>query len=221
MWQERNDNTMHQFLTIKQESTAEITEKKSKFIAYIIPVESKKQAEEVISHIKKKYHDARHHCVAYRILEEETIIEKSSDDGEPSGTAGAPMMAILQKNELCNVVAIVIRYFGGILLGTGGLVRAYSEATVKAIEGAEKVAKILGIEMEVTMKYSEYETFKYYCQKNAICIENVTYGENILCRISLEETAKERLLTDFETKHINIENWKEFNKKYMEKSIIK
>ncbi len=212
---------MNEFFTIKQEVVAEISEKKSKFIANVIPVETKEQAEDTISQIKKKYHDARHHCIAYRVIEGEKLIEKSSDDGEPSGTAGAPMLNILQKNELCNIVVIVTRYFGGILLGTGGLVRAYSEATTKGIENAEKIVKILGIEMEITISYPEYEKFKYYCQKNGIKIENVDYGENIVCDISLEERAKEKLLADFETKNINIEKWKEFNKKYIEKSIIK
>ena len=111
---------MNEFFTIKQEVSAEISEKKSKFIANIIPVENKEEAEAVIQKIKKMYHDARHNCSAYRVIEGNLVIEKSSDDGEPSGTAGAPMLSILQKNNLCNVVIIVTRYFGGILLGTGG-----------------------------------------------------------------------------------------------------
>ncbi len=212
---------MNQFLSIKKQIVAEITEKKSRFIANIIPVESREQAENEINKIRKVYHDARHHCMAYRVLEGETLIERSSDDGEPSGTAGAPMLNILQKNELCNIVVIVTRYFGGILLGTGGLVRAYSDATMKAIDTAEKVVKVLGIQMQVTISYPEYEKFKYYCQKNEINIENVVYEENVVCNISLEEDAKERLLKDFETKHINLVEWKEFDKKYIEKSIIK
>ena len=139
---------MENFITIKENVIAEITEKKSKFIANLIKVENKQDAEEKINKIKKTYHDARHNCVAYRIIEENKIIEKSSDDGEPSGTAGGPMLNILQKNNLCNILVIVTRYFGGILLGTGGLVRAYSETTKKAIENAQKIEMILGTEME-------------------------------------------------------------------------
>ncbi len=112
--------------TIKNEVSAEITEKKSKFIANLYYIESVKEAEEKIEQICKKYHDAKHHCFAYRILEEKNIVERVSDDGEPSGTAGAPMLQFLAKNELANVLVIVTRYFGGILLGTGGLVRAYT-----------------------------------------------------------------------------------------------
>ena len=102
---------MENFITIKENVIAEITEKKSKFIANLIKVENKQDAEEKINKIKKTYHDARHNCVAYRIIEENKIIEKSSDDGEPSGTAGGPMLNILQKNNLCNILVIVTRYF--------------------------------------------------------------------------------------------------------------
>ena len=200
---------------------AEIIEKKSKFIANIIKVNSKQNAEDEINRIKKIYHDARHNCVAYRVIEDDMIIEKSSDDGEPSGTAGGPMLNILQKNNLCNVAVIVTRYFGGILLGTGGLVRAYSDATMMAIEKSEKIEMILGIVMMARVDYSEYEKFKYYCQKNQIRVENSQYGEDIVCNISLENKVKDKLINDFETKNINLKELKEINKKIIEKSIIK
>ena len=116
------------FKTIEKENSAEIVEKKSRFIANIYNVESK---EEAIKQIKKKYYDAKHHCFAFSIIEENGITQKSSDDGEPSGTAGAPILNIIKSNNLQNVVIIVTRYFGGILLGTGGLTRAYSEAAGK------------------------------------------------------------------------------------------
>lgn len=127
---------MEKFNTILQNSTVQVEEKKSRFIADIFYVENIEEAEEKIKNIKKKYFDARHHCYSYRIMDGTGIKEKQSDDGEPSGTAGAPMLNILQKNELVNVLVVVTRYFGGTLLGTGGLVRAYSEATLKAIEKA-------------------------------------------------------------------------------------
>ena len=147
---------MEEYITIKENTTEEITEKKSKFIANFIKVENKEEAEEKIKEIKKKYHDARHNCIAYRVIENGKLIERASDDGEPSGTAGGPMLNILQKNNLCNVLVVVTRYFGGILLGTGGLVRAYSEATTKAIEKAEKVTKTSGIEMEALKNERKY-----------------------------------------------------------------
>ncbi len=212
---------MDNFFTIMENEMAEIIEKKSKFIANIIKVNSKQNAEDEINRIKKIYHDARHNCVAYRVIEDDMIIEKSSDDGEPSGTAGGPMLNILQKNNLCNVAVIVTRYFGGILLGTGGLVRAYSDATMMAIEKSEKIGMVLGIVMMARVDYSEYEKFKYYCQKNQIRVENSQYGEDIVCNISLENKVKDKLINDFETKNINLKELKEINKKIIEKSIIK
>ncbi len=129
--------------TINENITEQIIEKKSKFICDLIYVSSEKEVEENLQKIRKKYYDAKHHCFAYRLQNKNGIIEKSSDDGEPSGTAGAPMLNLLTKNELVNCLAIVTRYFGGILLGTGGLVRAYSEVTKNAIESANIVEEYL------------------------------------------------------------------------------
>ena len=150
---------MNEFITILKDETVEIVEKKSKFIANISYVESVEEAETKIKDIKKKYYDAKHNCIAYRVIENGRIVEKASDDGEPSGTAGGPMLNILQKNNLCNLVVVVTRYFGGILLGTGGLVRAYSDATQKAIEKSIKVSKIEGVEVEVKIDYANLEIF--------------------------------------------------------------
>lgn len=110
---------MLDFLTINENVEYVLTEKKSKFIANLIKIKNVQEAEDIIKQYKKKYHDARHNCIAYRVIQDEQVIEKSSDDGEPSGTAGGPMLNILQKNNLCNILIIVTRYFGGILLGTG------------------------------------------------------------------------------------------------------
>ncbi len=129
--------------TINENITEQIVEKKSKFICDLIYVNSMEEVEENLQKIRKKYYDAKHHCFAFRIQNKNGIVEKSSDDGEPSGTAGAPMLNLLSKNELVNCLAVVTRYFGGILLGTGGLVRAYSEVTKKAIEGANIVEEYL------------------------------------------------------------------------------
>ena len=212
---------MNNFISIKQNIETEIVVKKSKFICNLVRVESKKEAEECIKKIKKKYYDARHNCVAYRIMENEQILEKSSDDGEPSGTAGGPMLNILQKNNLCNILVIVTRYFGGILLGTGGLVRAYSDATFEAINVAEKIEKCIGLEAEVELDYNNLEDFKYYCKKNDIYIKNCEYSNKIICKIQLEEINKEKLIDDFNTKKVNLINLKILYKKLIEKSIIK
>lgn len=209
---------MKEFITIKENVVAEIVEKKSKFIASLIYVDNTQDAENIIKDIKKKYFDARHNCIAYRIVEDEKIVERSSDDGEPSGTAGAPMLTILQKNNLANVLVIVTRYFGGILLGTGGLVRAYSESTIKAIEEADKVEMILGEELEVVLDYNNFENFKYYCKNNEINIVNPQYTENIACKIEINADKKQKLMGDFETKKINLKEIRELSKKYIIKS---
>lgn len=209
------------FITIKENVNAEIVVKKSKFICNLIKAETQEEAENIIKQIKKKYYDARHNCIAYRILEDEKIIEKSSDDGEPSGTAGGPMLNILQKNNLCNVVVVVTRYFGGILLGTGGLVRAYSDATLEAIDISQKVEKCLGIEAEVEIEYNNLETFKYYCRINNIFIEDLNYSDKIICKIQFEEKVKPQLLEDFEAKKINLIDLRFLSKKIISKSIIK
>ena len=206
---------MKEFITIKENVQTEYVEKKSKFIANLFHVENSEEAENIIKETKKKYFDARHNCIAYRVIEDDRLVEKSSDDGEPSGTAGAPMLNILQKNNLVNVLIIVTRYFGGILLGTGGLVRAYSSSLIKAIEDSEKVEKCLGKEMEILLEYSEFENFKYYCKNNKINIVDSQYNENIVCRIELEEVTKQKLVEDFKTKNINLKNIKELSKKYI------
>ena len=146
-------------------------------------------------------------------------IERSSDDGEPSGTAGAPMLNILQKNNLANVLIIVTRYFGGILLGTGGLVRAYSASLLQAIDKCSIIKKCFGEELEIELEYSELENFKYYCRNNKISIVDFQYKESIICKIELEEEVKQKLIEDFKSKNVNLKNIKELSKKYITKSI--
>ncbi len=210
-----------EFITIEEHKEAQIVEKKSKFIANLFPIENVAEAEAIIKQMKKKYYDARHNCIAYRVVENDQIIEKSSDDGEPSGTAGAPMLDILKKNNLANVVVIVTRYFGGTLLGTGGLVRAYSDSLLKAIDQSIKVHKCDGVEIYINATYSDFENFKYYCKNHQILITNVQYSEMVECKIELEVEKKERLWKDFRVKEVNINDLKELNKKYVTKSIEK
>ena len=212
---------MNRYVTIKNNIETEIVVKKSKFIASFIKVTSKEQAEEEIKKVKKKYFDARHNCISYRVLEDEKIVERFSDDGEPSGTAGGPMLNILQKNNLVNVLIVVTRYFGGILLGTGGLVRAYSDSLQKAIEESELLELTIGTECKVELEYNYFEKFKYYCKNNDINIKNSIYTEEIVCKIEMEDDVKEKLLKDFELKNVNLLYLKILSKKYIEKSIEK
>lgn len=195
---------MEEFFTIIEKEEAEIVEKKSKFIAEIYCVTDVEDAENKIKSIKKKYHDAKHHCIAYRVIQDGRIVEKSSDDGEPSGTAGAPMLNLLQANKLCNVVVVVTRYFGGILLGTGGLVRAYSDVTKLVINKCKLVCKVDGVELIVEMDYSNLESFKYYCRKNEINILNVEYSENIKIKIEMDKNKRDLFVKDIDVKNVNI-----------------
>ena len=184
---------MDEFKTIEKEVESELIEKKSKFIASIFKVNSVKEADEKLLEVKKRYYDAKHNCYTYRVIENDRIIEKSSDDGEPSGTAGAPMLNILKQNNLCNVLIVVTRYFGGILLGTGGLVRAYSRSTQDVIEKSNIVLKESGYKINIEIEYKELEKLKYFCKKNEIKITNIQYLENIIVTIELRKD-KEQLI---------------------------
>lgn len=196
------------FFTIEEEKLeAEIVEKKSKFIGNLFYINSEEQALEIIKKIKKQYHDARHNCFAYRVMTESGVTERFSDDGEPSGTAGGPMLNILTKNNLCNVLIIVTRYFGGILLGTGGLVRAYSEATSKVIGIATLANETMGLEVELVIDYNGMELLKYYCKNNNINIINTIYENNIKCYIEATKEELEKLL-DKNQNNCNIIDYK-------------
>lgn len=212
---------MEQFMTILKDEKTDIVEKKSKFIASIGYVENVETAEAKIREIKKKYYDAKHNCIAYRVIENGRVIEKASDDGEPSGTAGGPMLNILQKNNLCNLVVVVTRYFGGILLGTGGLVRAYSEATQKVIEKSIKVSKVEGVEIKIKLDYPNLEIFKYYCKNNEINITRIDYYEDIILKIEMENNRKNTFLKDIETKTLNIKEFQVIGEKYINKTVEK
>ena len=203
--------------TIIENTKAEIVEKRSKFISNLYYVETVDQAENKLKEIKKEYNDARHNCFAYRIYEKKAIIEKAGDDGEPSGTAGAPMLNLLSKLDLANCLVVVTRYFGGILLGTGGLVRAYTEVAKQTIDKANLVIMQIGEEMLVTITYNKLGEFQYYCQKNNINIIDIKYGENIICKIQTIAEKKEKLLQETVKKQYNIQNIEVTKEVYIKK----
>lgn len=210
---------MEKFKTIRNNEVSEIEEKRSKFIASIFYVETIDEVENAIKQVKKKYHDAKHNCYAYIINEKGNILKRFSDDGEPSGTAGSPILNTIEKNNLYNVLIIVTRYFGGILLGTGGLVRAYTEAATKSIEKAGVVEQELGYEIEIAITYQDFEKLKYYCNKNNIDITNIEYKENIICKIELTNDEMNKLLSDnrYENRGTNILKYNILKEKYIRK----
>lgn len=173
------------FQTIKSCVEAEITEKKSKFICHAYHVESVDEAEEILRNLRKEYHDARHNCFAYRIIKDD--VSRASDDGEPSGTAGMPMLNILNGRNLSNILVVVTRYFGGILLGTGGLVRAYSLATTLALDSASIVTQTCGLEARFFIGYRDLEELKYILKNRGIVITRMDYGEKIDVVVEAEE----------------------------------
>ena len=176
------------FFTIEEETIEkEIVEKKSRFIARIMRISSIEEANEKITEIKKIYRDARHHVFAYRLANGN---ERFSDDGEPTGTAGVPILDILRGEKIENVLVVVTRYFGGILLGTGGLVRAYSSAAKEAILASKKLEMKLCSEYQISVDYNYYDILNHYFNKNKIVIKNVNYNE-ILEKVSEEKILKE------------------------------
>ena len=209
---------LERYKTVYRGKEGEIIEKKSRFIATVRLVETEEEALAFIEEMKKKYWNATHNCFAYVIGERRECV-RCSDDGEPSGTAGAPMLNILQKNGYVNVLIVVTRYFGGILLGTGGLVRAYSDSLTLAIEKSIKIEKRLGSQLEVIVDYSELDNFKYYCRNNKINIIESTFEEKIICKIEMENDKKEKLIEDFNTKKVKIIEYRELCRKYITKCI--
>jgi uncharacterized YigZ family protein len=148
------------FHTIFEGGVGEFEMKKSRFIATVRPVETEEAAIDVIETLKKKYWDASHNCSAY-IIGTENPIMRCSDDGEPSKTAGRPMLDVLLAHELTNLVVVVTRYFGGTLLGTGGLVKAYQSATLEGLKNSIVIKKELGVQLQVVTDYTLIGKIQY------------------------------------------------------------
>ncbi len=184
---------LEKFLTIEAPVSAEIVEKKSKFIAQIFPVESEEQAIEQLEKVRKENRDARHNVFSYRIANGP---ERASDDGEPSGTAGVPILDILRGKDLQNILVVVTRYFGGILLGTGGLVKAYTDSTKDALQKITVVEKILQSQVEVEVPYTYNDKIVYYCKNNDYKILETKYEENAKIYIAVKNEMSQKFEKD-------------------------
>ena len=205
------------FKTINKNVSAEIVEKKSKFIANLFYVETIEEAEKYIKEIKKKYNDARHNCFAYAVeTENDGIAVKYNDDGEPQGTAGAPMLKLVLENGLSNILVIVTRYFGGILLGTGGLVRAYSGAVEEALKEAKIINKTKGYRIKVQVEYSDTEAIKYYLEKMNIKIIEIEYSEKVTFIIETVKELSEKLKNDYSHNTFKIVKYEIVEEKFVE-----
>lgn len=171
---------------VYKEGFGEIVEKKSRFLASVFPVDSEEQALERIAQIRKKYYDARHNCFAY-VIGEDNETERCSDDGEPSGTAGRPMLEVLTGQGVHNVVAIVTRYFGGTLLGTGGLVRAYTAALQAGLAACELLEQKKGYRLLVHTDYNDIGKIQYLMRTDGILELDARYADAVELELLIPE----------------------------------
>ena len=176
---------MKPYKSVKQGSEAEYTVNRSRFIGRCFPVESEEAALCLLGDIRKKHWDATHNCFAYRIGE--NAAARFSDDGEPGGTAGKPIMDVLTGRGLTNVLCVVTRYFGGILLGAGGLVRAYSKSAADAVAKAGVVSYLPGTVLDIPMDYSRYGALEGFIRASAE-VRNVAFAQNVVVTVAVEDT---------------------------------
>lgn len=169
----------------------EYIEKKSRFIAHIFNVESEEQASAIIAEVKKKYWDARHNCYAY-IIGDKGEIQRFSDDGEPSGTAGKPILEVLSGNECNNCLCVVTRYFGGVLLGTGGLIRAYTSASKEALADCVTGTLVDGICAYLDADYNYVGKIQHLCIQDDITVVNTEYADNVTFELMMEKQVQNR-----------------------------
>ena len=192
---------MESYQTVYRGGMGEIIEKKSRFIAEVYPIESEEQAAQILEETRKKYWDARHNCYAYCIGKKQEL-KRCSDDGEPSQTAGKPMLDVLTGAGLCDTVVVVTRYFGGTLLGTGGLVRAYTAAAKAGVEASEVIEKIPAVQFLVKVTYNQIGTLLYLLGQRGYSQLDSEYAEDVSVRflVPLTERAsmEKQLLESFQ-----------------------
>lgn len=169
---------MTEHKTILTPSEGEIEEKKSRFIGQLVHVESEDDALAFIEKVRKQHYDARHNCFAYIIGEKKELV-RASDDGEPQKTAGQPILSVLQGADLTNVCLVVTRYFGGTLLGTGGLVKAYTDASKAALDANTVVNRRIGSTVSITASYNDWGKVQYLLSRDDIPTGDIRYEESV------------------------------------------
>lgn len=170
------------YCAVYEGGQGEIVEKKSRFIATVLPIETEEEALEFIAKMKKKYWDARHNCYAYSIGMNREFT-RCSDDGEPSGTAGRPMLDVILGEDIYNVAVVVTRYFGGVLLGTGGLVRAYSKAVQEGLAASKVILKQKGIALKITTDYTGLGKIQYIAGERNIPVLDSEYTDKVVMKL--------------------------------------
>ncbi len=177
---------MEEFLTVAGQAASEFTEKKSRFVSDIFPVQTEEDVKACMELVRKKYHDARHHCWCYRL---KSGAVRYSDDGEPQGTAGQPMLAVFEREKIFDVLCVVTRYFGGILLGAGGLTRAYARGAKDALTAAGIAVMRVWDSVEISCPYALLEQIKLRLAAQGAVIEDIQYGADITIRALLPQSA--------------------------------
>ncbi|MGT2925992.1 YigZ family protein [Streptococcus cuniculipharyngis] len=186
---------MKSYKTIKKTGLSEDIIKKSRFICQVKRISSEEEGRNFISQIKKEHHKANHSCSAM-IIGENGEIKRSSDDGEPSGTAGVPMLTVLEKQGLTNIVVVVTRYFGGIKLGAGGLIRAYAGSVAKALKeiGIVEIKELQGLAVELT--YPQYQTFANFLESQGLQEVDPDFSVTVTTHLFLDKEAVQTTLED-------------------------
>lgn len=183
---------VNEYKTIYENGMGEIVEKKSRFICHIFHVESQEEAEDILEKIRKQYWDASHNCYAYCIGKKQEMM-RCSDDGEPAQTAGRPMLDVLTGQKLCDVLAVVTRYFGGTLLGTGGLVRAYSQAVKEGLLQSVIVEKRLADLMKITVDYTDIGKIQYLLGQEGLIPMDSEYEACVRVTVPVPVEEKKRV----------------------------
>ncbi len=182
-----------EFFTIAQPSEGSYKEKGSKFLSFAFPVESEQEAKDRIKELRNKYHDARHHCYAY-LLGQKTDTYRMNDDGEPSSTAGKPIFGQIRSHNLTNVLIVVTRYFGGTLLGTSGLIRAYKSAADDALKNAEIIKKTIRSFYQVSFDYSLMGSVEKVLHDMNIRPWDKTFEAACIYKIGIRKSREQKLL---------------------------
>lgn len=171
---------MKEYVTIAQRAEDDFFERKSQFIGYIAPVSSEEEALAFLAEIRAKHRDARHNCFAYIL---QNGVKRASDDGEPQGTAGVPIMEVVEREGLTDVIVVVTRYFGGILLGAGGLVRAYAHAAKLAVDAAQRKVMSPAVLVEMQMDYNQYGRINNVLSKYTAIVQDTAFTDMVTMRI--------------------------------------
>lgn len=191
------NNDATSYLTVNDITEAEITEKKSRFIATVLHIESEEEATAILADFRKRYWDARHNCYAY-VLGKKSELERFSDDGEPSGTAGRPILEVIKGRGLTNTMIIVTRYFGGVLLGTGGLVRAYTDSSALAVDTAKEEGRLVNMRLllkaDIKADYTLSGKVQYTLAGMDVKVFDTIYEDSVIFKVGIPADEADKVI---------------------------